>query len=297
MPVASCPVGSVREPVRHRLGRAGPRAVAVALTAWSSSPAPQAEPFDLRWLLATVTASPVASSVKVWASTGRLRWSSNRGSTELSRIAKSPAGATVRRLVDEGQLDLVGADRRRCRGSRRPSSPSSVLTASTSAAAAWSLTAVVLDLDEADDVGVHPDDRVDDLLGLAVELRRRDGATCGREARGRRRVVADEVAVTVEVVEDVEAATVSVPPTSGGVSGRGRVRLVRNSSVNSSMSTGCRRHCAEREVQDRRDVADWSPMRRVSPGSTYGQRVEVLAASARRRGRCCWPRWRRRMAS
>ena len=57
--------------------------------------------------------------------------------------------------------------------------------------------AVVLDLHEADDVGIERDDGVDDLGPLALELEGRVGAALRREATAE--------AVAVEVVQDVEA--------------------------------------------------------------------------------------------
>ena len=61
----------------------------------SGSVAPQLEPFDLRWLMVAVKRSLVASSSNVWISAGRLRVSTNRGSTRLSRICGPPTVATV----------------------------------------------------------------------------------------------------------------------------------------------------------------------------------------------------------
>ena len=60
----------------------------------SGSPA-HAEPFDFRWLTATVTTSSVPFSRNVWATAGRLRVVSKRGSTVSSRTSWSPTGVTV----------------------------------------------------------------------------------------------------------------------------------------------------------------------------------------------------------
>ena len=50
----------------------------------------QAEPFDLRWLTATVKRAPVAFTWKVCASTGRFFVSMKRGSTAVVRILNVP---------------------------------------------------------------------------------------------------------------------------------------------------------------------------------------------------------------
>ena len=47
----------------------------------------QAEPFDLKWLIAAVKRSPVAFSWNVWISAGRLRVSMKSGSSDESRIS------------------------------------------------------------------------------------------------------------------------------------------------------------------------------------------------------------------
>ena len=90
------PVGSVAS----QSARASAASVRVPLQfPWpvvvSSSPAPQPEPLLLRWFTTTVSRAPVAASSNVCASAGRLRVSMKRGSTVLSRIAKSPTGLTV----------------------------------------------------------------------------------------------------------------------------------------------------------------------------------------------------------
>ena len=62
----------------------------------SGSPASptQSEPFDLKWLIATVKRSSVPTCSNVWMRAGRLRRSMNRGSSDESSTAKSPTGST-----------------------------------------------------------------------------------------------------------------------------------------------------------------------------------------------------------
>src|SRR5262245_37227584 len=57
----------------------------------------QAEPFDFRWLRATVNNSPSGLTLKVWARTGRLSVSIKSGLTLVVSIAWVPA-----RLTDAG---------------------------------------------------------------------------------------------------------------------------------------------------------------------------------------------------
>ena len=54
----------------------------------------QSEPFDFRWLTATVKRAPSATVANVWARVGRFLVSMNRGSTEESSTAKGPTGVT-----------------------------------------------------------------------------------------------------------------------------------------------------------------------------------------------------------
>ena len=54
----------------------------------------QSEPFDFRWLTATVKVALVVLTSNVCASTGRLLVSRNRGSSADVRVSKSPTGVT-----------------------------------------------------------------------------------------------------------------------------------------------------------------------------------------------------------
>src|SRR3954469_7189792 len=59
----------------------------------SGSPS-QAEPFDFRWLTSTVSFRPVELSWKVWASDGRFRVVSKRGSCAAVSAFQAPTGVT-----------------------------------------------------------------------------------------------------------------------------------------------------------------------------------------------------------
>ena len=162
------PVGSLSSHSASAIGRLRARDVAVARPSpVSGSPtALQSEPFDFRWLTTTVTSPPAWMSVKVCASAGRLIGVE----VGVDRRVEHRVGTRghLGRLVDERRRDDVGAELRRGDEVVVPA-PTLSLRASTSVATAG--VAVVLDLDEADDVGVDLGDRRDDLRLLAVELR------------------------------------------------------------------------------------------------------------------------------
>ena len=73
----------------------------------------QSEPFDLRCCTTTVSCAPFAFLLKVCASDGRFFVSMKRGSVAVVMIFQTPTGVTDGRLVDQRDLDLVGADHAR----------------------------------------------------------------------------------------------------------------------------------------------------------------------------------------
>ncbi len=85
-------------------------------------------------------------------------------------MAKSPTGAHRGRLVDERHLDRVGPDDA---GVDEVVGARSGDGVEPGDQVGDRRVVVVLDLDEADDIGVEFDDRGDDLVPLAVAARRR----------------------------------------------------------------------------------------------------------------------------
>ena len=73
----------------------------------------QSEPFDLRWLTATVNRSPVAFCSNVCASDGRLFVSMKRGSISRRQRLERADRRDRRRLVDQPDLDRIRADHAR----------------------------------------------------------------------------------------------------------------------------------------------------------------------------------------
>ncbi len=149
------PVGSVAS----QSTRASAASVRVPLQLPEPSPVSgsptslQSDPFDLRWLTATVNRPPVAISSKVWASTGRLLVSMNRGSTVESRMAMAADRHHRGGAVDDPHLDGVGTDGPGVDGGVR-SGPEDVVEPVDQVLGGVDAGSV-LDLIEPDDVGVE----------------------------------------------------------------------------------------------------------------------------------------------
>ena len=175
----------------------------------------------------------MAFSSNACASAGRLRGApspplTNASVFERGRVARP--GVTARRLVEHADLDGVGAERIDLAGGGvdvdegvRARRRRGVEPVDQVGDRAVGPVAVVLDLDDADDVGVERDDGRNCLGPLAVELGRLSAPrhSVGAPPAPMRQFDVVAAVEGVEVVQQVHAGHPDVPPTRPGAAGRG----------------------------------------------------------------------------
>ena len=208
------PVGSVASQSTSASAASGAGQVAVALSRHRGRGRRrrQAEPFDLRWLTATV--NDTAGRV-VHEGLGQRRPVLGRRGTRVDAAVEDGVAADRGhrgRLVDECHPDGVGAD---CAGGDvgvRPGAHGIVETAHE--VGCRDIARVVLDLDQADHVGV------DGRRAATILSRwRSNSSACRRRGIPGSRRPTDVVHTVVqrrEVVQHVEGGDLEVPPTRIG---------------------------------------------------------------------------------